>query len=108
MKTPYLFILIAAILLITGCASSNKSQSVAEPQGQSASVQDGTSFEKAIVVKNIDEEYDWIRKNYPESRFLGQALLFNNKKPFDRLSIELPSGEKKDVYFDISKFFGKF
>ena len=68
---------------------------------------DGSSYEKAVIVKNITEEYEWIRKYYPGNSFLQQSLNFYNDKPYDILRIETIDGETKDVYFDISKFFGK-
>ena len=94
-----------SMALPLACASG-KTPSTAVTK--TANALDGSSFEKAVNVKSIDEEYNLIAEHYPGSKFLGQALVFNAKKPFDRLSIELPDGSKKDVYFDISSFFGKF
>lgn len=67
---------------------------------------DGSSFEKAVKVQNIPEEYEWLRKYYPGYKMLLQQLVFENNSPYDILSIEI-NGVRKKVYFDISSFFGK-
>ncbi|MBX7205154.1 MAG: hypothetical protein K1X81_07000 [Bacteroidia bacterium] len=76
--------------------------------------QDGSSYAKAIVIneksesKGVDAEYTWLRLHYPGCKVERQALVFENKKPYDLLYIITREGEKKTVYFDISNFFGKF
>jgi len=94
-----------SMALLLACASG-KTPSTAVTK--TANALDGSSFEKAVHVGSIDEEYDWTKEHYPGSKFLSQALVFDAKKPFDRLRIELLDGSKTDVFFDISKFFGKF
>lgn len=75
---------------------------------------DGSSFEKAIVIQEthetpgIDAEYAWIRNKYPGSHTNSQALVYNKNKPFDILHITTADNNKVDVYFDISNFYGKF
>jgi len=68
---------------------------------------DGSSFEKAVVAKSITFEYDWLKKYYPGYSFIQQSLQFHNDKPYDILKIKTIDGTTIDVYFDISKFFGK-
>ena len=68
---------------------------------------DGSSFEKAIVVESVSEEYEWLGEYYPNHKFKQQSLLFEKKQPYDVLEIETVDGETINVYFDISKFFGK-
>ncbi len=67
---------------------------------------DGSSYEKAVKVKSVPEEYEWLRKYYPSYIMIQQSLVFNDKSPYDILSIKI-DGVKKEVYFDISSFFGK-
>ena len=80
----------------------------------SADDRDGSSYEKAIIINEehekpgIDAEYAWIRRQYPVSRTLGQALTYYKNQPYDIIHIVTADGNKSDVYFDISKFFGKF
>lgn len=69
---------------------------------------DGLSMENAVKVKNVKEEYSYVRENCKDCKILGQALLFNKDKPYDRLEAEKPDGTKISYYFDISSFFGKF
>ncbi|MBL0740192.1 hypothetical protein [Chryseolinea lacunae] len=75
---------------------------------------DGSSFENAVLIKQtsstagIEAEYKWIKEHYPGSRVLGQKLISKEKTPYDVIMIETATGEKKDVHFNISKFFGKF
>ncbi len=83
---------------IAGCAVSNSS----------SGVRDGSSFEKAIIAKSIPFEYAWVAEHYPGSEMIMQSSSFQKKKPYDILSIKIADGEEKDVYFDISSFFGKF
>ena len=56
----------------------------------------------------VDAEYLWLKKNYPGYKLKQQSLNFHNKKPYDILSIETKEGEEKEIYFDISNFYGKF
>lgn len=69
---------------------------------------DGLSIQNAIKVKNIKQEYSYVHENCKDCKILGQALLNNKNKPYDRLDAEKPDGTKISYYFDISSFFGKF
>jgi len=74
---------------------------------------DGSSYEKAIIInersesKGVGAEYAWLRQNYPGYISKGQSLNFNEKKPYDIITILTAKGIEKKIYFDISKFFGK-
>ncbi|RIJ41503.1 hypothetical protein D1627_05550 [Pontibacter oryzae] len=67
----------------------------------------GSSFESAIKVASVAEEYQWLRTHYPGGQMVEQSLLFHNKKPYDLLEIITEVGINKKVYFDISTFYGK-
>jgi hypothetical protein len=75
---------------------------------------DGSSFEKAIVIEEKTEsagvaaEYAWLRKNYPGCRFNGQALTIKDKIPYDILDVVTAGGEKRKFYFNLSNFYGRF
>ncbi len=109
MKNLIFLFLIAAIS--AGCTSQKLASSSAKGANQVA--EKGSSFENAVVIHEKSEtsgvkaEYKWIRKNYPGASMLGQSLVFHNKKPYDILKIKY-KGMVKKVYFDISKFYGKF
>jgi hypothetical protein len=77
----------------------------------------GDSREDAIVIQNaenhragVDAEYLYLQERFGERdfhwRLVGQALLMGDKR-VDRLSIALTDGTMKDIYFDVSEFFGK-
>lgn len=75
---------------------------------------DGSSLAKAVVIQGargeadgVQSEYDWIAMNLPGWRPASQALLSDNKKTYDALTLR-KGGESRIVYFDISAFFGKF
>ncbi|HEY6161972.1 MAG TPA: hypothetical protein VI112_12135 [Bacteroidia bacterium] len=74
---------------------------------------DGSSYEKAIIIEETTEttgvaaEYKWLRDHYPNYKMRSQSLSYHDGKPFDVLHIKVKR-KKKNVYFDISNFFGKF
>ncbi len=111
---------LVTVILLTGTScSSTKSlstlssgvpaeRSVQEVEASAlAEGRDGETFEKAIIVNSIGEEYKWIEKKYPGSRIQGQALVRKDGKPFDILTFVTANGETKKAHFDISRFFGK-
>ena len=110
MKT--LIYLFAFSVLLSACYSQKKivhANTVIASQNA-----DGSSFEKAIYIKEnsegagVDAEYAWLRSNYPGCRTRGQELVYHDKKPFDILHITTADGKDLDFYFDISNFLGKF
>lgn len=112
--TLQLFVL--ALLLITASCSSSKKTTTAAitgtgttasaPAAEGAATNDGSSFEKAIVVKSIKEEYAYVKKVCPECKLKKQALRQNNKKYYDVLYFD-KDGTEVIYYFDINSFFGK-
>lgn len=95
------FFKISFVLLFMTLASCGASKVVDN------TLRDGSSFSKAILVKSISEEYDYVRANCSGCQLKGQALAFNKKKPYDILTAITPEGKEKEYYFDISKFYGK-
>lgn len=106
---------IIVIMLITILGSSCATHKIASlsTKGTTRVGGDGKSYKSSVVVHEktettgVDAEYKWIRKNYPGATVLGQSLVFHNDKPYDILKIKY-KGNTKDVYFDISNYFGKF
>jgi hypothetical protein len=112
MKKLILIFLVASIAACSPSKHTVSSQSTTQtPSNPNA---DGSSYEKAIVIQDKSEttgvaaEYKWIRDNYPGSESQGQALMNNNSKPYDVITIKTSDGTIKKIYFDISNFFGKF
>lgn len=92
-------ILLALISFTLFNCSSTKTQST----------KDGSSFENAIKVNDVSEEYQIVRSKCADCKLQGQGLVFSDKdKPFDVLTFIKPSGEEVKYYFDISRFYGKF
>ncbi len=74
---------------------------------------DGTSKEKALIIFDaIDEkdgvefEYKILEKLYPGFTTLEQSHIFEGDRVFDLIKISA-NGHKREVWFDISGFYGK-
>lgn len=109
----YVFIItLCVVAALTACKSSSQvgasSESTQTTDEVSVSERDGTSYEKAIIAKSIPDEYNWLKKNHPGCQFMQQSLRHYKNVPYDVLTVKLPDGTKKDFYFDISSFFGKY
>ena len=111
MKTAFIY-LFAAALLLPACASHKKVVQGAVTTASAAA--DGSSYDKAIFIKEdheqpgIHAEYAWIRAQYRGSKVNGQSLNNYRNKPYDVIHITTADGTTRDVYFDISNFYGKF
>lgn len=75
---------------------------------------DGSSAEAAIVIDGargesdgVDAEYIWFGNNLPGAKQLSQGLIISTDHAYDRIEVELPDGTKREVFFDISDFYGK-
>ena len=75
---------------------------------------DGSSLENAILInaKNEQEgvraEYVLLAKMYPNYKVKSQSTMYKNSKNYDVLNFVTSDGIEKTIYFDISKFYGKF
>jgi hypothetical protein len=111
-----LIVILGVSCLIVACSTTKSVSDNSSNQNSVSinSVKDGSSYEKAIFItekseaKGVDAEYVWLKKNYPGYHLKQQSLRNYNKKSYDVLSIVTAQGQDKDVYFDISNFFGKF
>lgn len=75
---------------------------------------DGSSVEEAVIIlgatgesDGVPAEYQWIDKTYPGAEVEGQALLDDNGRVYDLLTLTI-EGKPVEVYFDITEYFGKF
>jgi hypothetical protein len=77
-------------------------------------VWEGSSYETAVIIdktnetEGVEAEYEWIREHFPGSQVLSQSLNFYKEKPYDILQVATAQSETVNIYFDISKYFGKF
>ncbi|MGP8215424.1 MAG: hypothetical protein ACLQQ4_07670 [Bacteroidia bacterium] len=107
-------ILIAIVSLLSSSTSFAKRSFADTAKHDTIFVRDGSSFEKAVIIEDTTEsegisaEYKWLAIHYPGYRTDSQALAEHDKHPFDILSIKTADGIPKDVYFDISNYFGKW
>ena len=85
-------------VMMAGCAASYIDSS----QGR-----DGSTFQKAVVVGSVRAEYLYIDRTFSDANILSQMVVDNNGNPYDVVTIQTKDGSKKDVYFDISKFYRK-
>jgi hypothetical protein len=116
-------VLLAAFALVS-CSTQKKSQS-SFTNSSSSSVRniqplsdqataDGSSYEKAVFIDKDDEssgvnaEYAWLKENYPGYKMISQSLEHHNGRSYDILKITTKDRAEKRIYFDISKFFGRF
>ncbi len=75
---------------------------------------DGTSKEQAIIivgaeseVEGVDAEYDYLDSNFVEYEFLLQVFLGEPDKQYDLLKILLPDGTEREIWFEITDFYGR-
>jgi hypothetical protein len=111
MKTIFYYL---AILFLVGTYSCSQKATGSATSSVQASERDGSSFEKAIIIKEktegsgVSAEYKWLKENYPGYRSVGQSLSHHDGKPFDIIRIKTSGGAEKSIYFDISNYFGKW
>jgi predicted RNA-binding protein associated with RNAse of E/G family len=68
---------------------------------------DGSSPKAAIIVGNVREEYAWLARHYPRYKCDMQTLCEYKGKRYDLLSVVSERGEREELYFDVSRTFGK-
>lgn len=75
---------------------------------------DGSSIENAVIIKGaknssegVAAESKWVNKVHPGWKKGNQALLSEGDRSYDKIDYVTPSGEAKEIYFDITDFFGK-
>jgi hypothetical protein len=98
----------AALILWTPCTEAK------EPKG-SAILRDGSTQEHAIIVTQSEStyahwEHEYLRTHFPGATYLEHATIPDPKddnKGYD-LHVLLWRGQKKEVWFDISKPFQEF
>lgn len=71
-------------------------------------IKDGSSFDKAIKVNSVSEEYKFIKSNCGDYQVIGQSLSEYKGSMFDIIDVKKPDGSIHSYYFDIKSFFGKF
>lgn len=129
MRKQTFFMLLAALFLLTSCASlQNKSTANMKNYFSQApdlsKVEygggDGKTSETAVVIKNagnerngIAAEYEYIAgkhgKRFTDWKPVGQATNSDKGKTYDIINIvTIPGNVQVTYYFDITDFYGRF
>jgi len=127
MKIAYILII---GLLVFGCESEQKQPvtswtqpnvpkpAVAKPvirpiEGVTFSGGDGSSIETAVIIKapnnylGVRGEFDWIKKNRPGWKLETQSVLKGGGKVYDKMYFITPDGQRTNLFFDVTDFYGK-
>ena len=105
--------------LALGLALSGSVEAKTRPHRAPAATQqqqraDGSSQERAVVIhendttRGITAENRWLAQNMTGYHKDGQALIQGQNGIYDRISVVGPNGERKEVFFEISEFFGRY
>jgi hypothetical protein len=110
------FPLILMLLLICA-ANQGFCSEKGESPGKSPSPKisgSGASADDPIVIKGasgssegIRMEYTILARKFPKCSRVSQRLIRHKDRPMDVIRIRLANGTERDVFFDISDFFGK-
>jgi hypothetical protein len=79
----------------------------------------GDSFKTAIIIQGaknsltgVEAEYRYLEQKFGQRnrdwKLIKQSLIHHGGKHYDLMEIQLADGAKKQLYFDITEFFGKF
>ena len=74
---------------------------------------DGSSVEDAVAVmansedEGVDRENQWIFARYGEFKKTGVGLATVGPRKYDVIRVELADHSEKEIFFDITSFFGK-
>ncbi|NOZ12200.1 MAG: hypothetical protein GXO69_00970 [Acidobacteria bacterium] len=127
MRKIHLFWICAAVLISLSCAKAPETAATMRSNHDSTPVEkqlnpairygggNGLSLETAVSILNakgeddgVRSEYHWIAVHHPDWKVRGQALLQGKHGIYDKIICVRPDGKTVDIYFDISRFFGKW
>ena len=100
--------------LFAAACTSAQSPAPAPSKTGPPTIARGTSCESVILIDATNErdgirlEREWIRNNYPGAKLVQQSLAECNGKAADIIDIETANGQKVKLFFDISKWLGKY
>lgn len=107
-------LILIATLTFTSCSLHKKAATTYDVPTEEAQKRRGASFDDAVFINEksemtgISAEYKWLAENYPGYKTKSQSLKSNGNRIYDIIEIETATGATVEVYFDISKFYGKF
>ena len=75
---------------------------------------DGSTKQNAIVIlgvkdeaDGVDAEYNYLEDKYGKYELVSQELIDEGDKQYDVLRVELLGGSRKEVWFNITEFYGR-
>ena len=74
--------------------------------GNGTSIEDAIKISDCTDMEGVDQEYLIMREVFGEFKMIQQSLLNIDDKMYDKLEIEV-KGERMEIFFDITDFFGK-
>jgi hypothetical protein len=80
--------------------------------GSGMSAEDPVSIKAPTTMAGIRAEYTWLQKHFGERdrdwKLVMQSHGHRGEQIIETLQIELNDGSKREIYFDITDFYGKF
>lgn len=74
----------------------------------------GSSEQEAVIIlgaeselEGVNAEYEYIQRLHTEFELDSQTFLEKENKKYDILTVKLPGGAKKNIWFDITDFYGR-
>ena len=74
----------------------------------------GLSEQEAVIIlgaeselEGVDAEYEYTQSLHEHFELDSQTFLEKRNKKYDILTVKLPGGTKKDIWFDITDFYGR-
>jgi hypothetical protein len=111
-----IFMLIVSTIGLFSCSSSKKNTSAVStsfPASTPKSTDEGMSYATAIIIKEtsekkgLDAEHKWLHNHYTHYKVRSQGLGMHDNKTYDIIEITLSNGQERNIFFDISNFYGK-
>lgn len=65
------------------------------------------SLDAPSHAEGVNQEYVYLKAHYPQYQVMQQALIQCGNKPTDMFALQDAQGQKIEVYFDLSKYWGK-
>jgi hypothetical protein len=109
--------LLFVVILLAACAPSKKPVTKKEASPtvtRTDLLRGGTSFSNAVVIMvetegaGINEEYKWLTNNYPGYVLVRRTHVERSSKHYDIIRIRTKQKQVKEIYFDTTRFWGKF
>lgn len=73
----------------------------------------GSSKQESIIIlgainesEGVEAEYNYLDSRYSQYELISQELIDEVSKQYDILYIRLPNGEEREVWIDITGFYG--